>query len=209
MQIRTANGRYEYRATLTNPNQQWGSTAPPPNSAGGQVSSGVPVRTETALQLAAVWGSTALISDSIATLPVRQWKLVSGEPVAMDSAPVIAQPWPEISQRDFLTQGTVSLLTGGNIFGQVATFSDLMLPEVVQLLNPDRVNVRRNENTKQIEVRFQNGLIPADRVTRAMGLSKPGDIKGLNPSRLHARVDGARPGPGPDGGGVLRQLGAA
>ena len=36
MQIRTAPGRYEYRATLTNPNQQWGSTAPPPNSAGGQ-----------------------------------------------------------------------------------------------------------------------------------------------------------------------------
>ena len=73
MQIRTAPGRYEYRATLTNPNQQWGSTAPPPNSAGGQVSSGVQIRTETALQLAAVWASTALISDSIATLPINQF----------------------------------------------------------------------------------------------------------------------------------------
>ena len=181
MQIRTAPGRYEYRATLTNPNQQWGSTAPPPNSAGGQVSSGVQIRTETALQLAAVWGSTALISDSIATLPIRQWKLVSGEPVAMDSAPVIQQPWTEMTQRDFITQGTVSLLTAGNIFGQIAAYTDMMLPDQVQLLNPDRVNVRRNENTKQIEIRFQNGLIPPDRVTRAMGLSKPGDIKGLNP----------------------------
>ncbi len=190
MQIRTADGRFEYRATTANPAQQWGSTAPPPNGMNGMVSSGVQIRTETALQLAAVWGSTALISDSIATLPLKQWKLVGGEPVQMDPAQVIAEPCAEMTQRDFVTQGTMSYLLAGNIFGQVASFTDMMLPEQVQLFDADRVNVRRNMDTGAIEVRFQNQLIPDDVVIRSMGLSRAGGIKGLNPIAYMREVMG-------------------
>lgn len=178
MQILTTSRTFETRsapATAT-----WGSTAPPLPGVGA-MSAGQSVTTETALQSAAVYGSVCLISDSIATLPVRQWKMVNGEPNAMESAPVIAQPWPEITQRDFITQGTVSQLTGGNIFGKVTARDERLYPSQVQLWSPTRVAVRRDPKTGQPEWHYGNTAVPTDDVTRSMGMSLPGAIVGMNP----------------------------
>lgn len=178
MQILTAERKYETRSA--NPYLPWGSTSPPSNGQLGMVTAGVAVTEQTALQLAAVWGSVALISDAIATLPIRQWKATTTQPVAMDPSPIVAQPWAEMTQRDFITQGTASFLLRGNVFGKYAAFDDRMRPAQVQLVHPDHVKIRRLQDG-QIEVRYWNKVVQPDLVTRAMGLSVPEGLVGLNP----------------------------
>lgn len=179
MQILTREGKYESRSA--NPYAPWGSTAPPPPGSIGMAAGGVHISEHTALQLAAVWGSVSLIADSIATLPIRQYRQIgSSDAKQIECASVIQRPWPEITQRDFVTQGTLSLLLRGDLWGRVIERGPKLYPEQVQLIHPDHARVRRNQSGN-VEVRYWNELIPADDVTRAMALSVPEGLSGLNP----------------------------
>ena len=142
---------------------------------------GVQVNEQTALQQIAVYSSVALISEQIATLPIQQWRLVGGEPVKMDSAPVIEQPWAEIDQIDFITQGTMSMLLRGNLWGRRLGIDDRGNPTQVQLVHPDHARIRRNSKSGQLEVRYWNEPVPWDQVTRKMALSLPEGLQGLSP----------------------------
>src|ERR1700734_73327 len=166
MQILTREGNYETRsASATAP---WGSTAPPaPGSIGGSLG-GVQITEQTALQLAAVWGSVSLIADSIATLPIKQYRQVgSDEAKQMEAGPVIQRPWAEITQRDFVTQGTLSMLLRGNLWGNVAARDSKLYPEQVQLVHPDHAKIRRDQKTGELEARYWYQKTPIDDGTRA------------------------------------------
>jgi HK97 family phage portal protein len=187
MQVLTAERKFETRSA--NPLLPWGTSAPASNGQLGMSTAGVAVTEQTALQLAAVWGSVALISDSIATLPIRQWRTTTTEPKAMDLAPVIAEPWSELTTgpnqsdgalRAYLTQGTASFLLRGNVFGKIVAWDEKDNPAQVQLVHPDHVKIRRTDKG-QVEVRYWNQVVPPDLVTRAMGLSVPEGLVGLNP----------------------------
>lgn len=178
MQILTREGTFESRAISgTVP---WGDTVPPSNAdlgaAGGQISE------RTAMQLCAVYGSVSLISEAISTLPIKQWRQVGTSDAAeMAVSPVIAQPWPEITQMDFIIQGTYSMLLRGNLWGKIASRDpNKLLPQTVQLVHPDHARVRRLPDG-QLEFRYWNDIVQADDVTRAMGISAPEGIKGLSP----------------------------
>lgn len=179
MQILTREGGYETRSA--NPLAPWGSTAPPPPGSVGGTFGGVQVNEHTALQQVAVYGSVGLISEQIATLPIKQWKLVGGEPRQVDVSQVIAQPWAEIDQCDFITQGTMSLLLRGNVWGRKIGMDANGCPEQVQLVHPDHARVRRNPSTGEMEVRYWNEIVPDDQVTRKMALSVPESLQGLSP----------------------------
>lgn len=188
MQIRTRDGRYETRGA--NPLLPWGSTSPPSNGQLGMSTSGVTISETTALQLAAVFGSVSIICDSIATLPIRQYKATGLDTaVQMDTAPVIEQPWSEVSQRDFVTQGTASMLLRGNLYGNITARDDRLYPSQVQLVHPDHAKVRRTLGGA-IEVRYWNQIVDPDNVTRAMGLSVPEGLVGLNPIEYMRNVLG-------------------
>jgi HK97 family phage portal protein len=185
MQVLTRDRRFEeVRSGTWNPAQQWGSTVPPTNGqAGGVAASGTTVSEKHAMQLAAAWGSVSIICDALATLQIRQYKLVSSSdvPVQMDPSQVIAEPWPEINQLDFITQGTYSLLQRGNLFGNItARDPNTLYPTQVQLVHPDHARVRR-AGQGQIEVSYFNKVANPDNVTRAMALSVPEGLVGLNP----------------------------
>lgn len=179
MQILTRDGTYETRSA--NPLQPWGSTAPPSPGMTGASVAGVHLNETTALQQIAVYGSVALISEQIATLPIQQWKLVGGEPQKMDPAPVIAQPWAEFDQRDFITQGSMSMLLRGNLWGRKIGIDDRGNPEQVQLVHPDHARITRNRSSGQLEVRYWHELVPSDQVTRKMALSVAEGLEGLSP----------------------------
>jgi HK97 family phage portal protein len=183
MRILTREGNYETRSA--SPYQPWGSTAPPsPGMAAGEYSpGGIAVTEKTALQLVAVWGSVSLIADSIATLPLKQWRLAGGEPKEMEAAPVIQQPWPEITQRDFVMQGSLSMLLRGNLWGQIVARDQKLeaYPEIVKLVHPDHARITRNPTNGQIEVRYWRDDVPLENVTRAMALSIPEGLEGLSP----------------------------
>jgi len=179
MEILTRDRHFETRGA--NPLAQWGSTAPPSNGQQGVTAAGVSVSEHTALQLAAVYGSVSIIADSLATLPIRQWT-ATGDTTAkqIDPSTVIEQPWSEITRRDFITQGTVSLLLRGNLFGNITAWDRKMYPEQVRLVHPDHARVRRG-SSGAVEVRYWNQLADPDTVTRAMALSLPEGLVGLNP----------------------------
>lgn len=183
MRVLTPGG-YETRGA--NPLLPWGSTVPPPNSAAGGLAAGVAVNEQTVLQLAAAWGSVSLIADSIATLPVNQWRLVSGEARAMDQSQVIAEPWPEPlpgqGNRTFIHQSCYSLLFRGNAYGKIVGRDDdnPVLPTSVKLVHPDHASVRRNEKG-QVLTRYWNQVVQPDDVTRAVGMTPPEGLVGLNP----------------------------
>lgn len=184
MQLLTRDHEYVERRNVWNPSQQWGSTVPPTNGmAGGFTSAGVTMSEQHALQLAAVWGSVSLLADTIASLPIKQYKMVAGEPVEVPCSAVIEQPWPEITQRDFVTQGTVSMLLRGNLYGLItARDQDSLYPSQVRLVHPDHAKVIRNRQTGQIDVYYHNQLVKdPNNVTRAMALSVPEGLVGLNP----------------------------
>lgn len=183
MEILTRDGHFETRAA--NPLQPWGSTSPPSNGSIGMSAAGVSVSEKTALQLAAVWGSVSFIADSIATLPIRQYKATGvAEAVQIDPSRVIAQPWSEMTQMDFITQGSTSFLLRGNLFGNIVAWNAQEYPDQVQLVHPDHARVRRltsGPDKGQIETRYWNQPVPPGNVTRAMGLSVPEGLVGLNP----------------------------
>lgn len=179
MQILTREGNYETRSA--NPYQPWGSTAPPPAGSIGGTAAGVNVNESTALQQVAVWGSVSLISDSIATLPIKQWKMNGDEPKQVDPSPVIARPWAEIDQVDFIQQGTVSMLLRGNLWGKRIGMDKYGCPEQVQLVHPDHAKVKRSQKTGQPEVWYWNEIVPNDQVVHKMALSVPEALEGLSP----------------------------
>ena len=190
MEIRTADGGFETRSA--NPYAYWGSSAPPTNGSLGMGAAGVQVSEKTALSLAAVYGSTALISDSIATLPIRQYKRsgVGGEPVEIEPSPVIQRPWAEFDQTDFITQGTMSMLLRGNLFGEIVDRDQKLYPLQVKLVHPDHAKVIRNRQSGKLEVYYWNQEVQADNVTRKMALSRPEDLVGLNPIEYMRNVLG-------------------
>jgi HK97 family phage portal protein len=179
VQILTREGTYQSRSA--NPLLPYGSTAPPPPGQIGMGVAGVQVSEQTALQQAAVYGSVSFISDSIATLPLQQWRMVGDEARPMPLSPVIQQPWSEITCRDFVTQGSVSMLLRGNVYGQVASRDpETLLPAQVKLVHPDHAKVRRLPDGT-IETRYWNKVVPPDDVTRAMALSVPEGLVGIGP----------------------------
>jgi HK97 family phage portal protein len=188
MEIRTQERTYETRGA--NPLLPWGSTVPPTNGQLGMSTAGTTISEHTALQLAAVYGSVSIISDSIATLPIRQYRQTgSTSAVQMDPAQVIEQPCSEMSQRDFITQGTVSLLLRGNLFGDITAWDDRLFPAQVRLVHPDHAKVRRLTDGS-IETRYWNQVVQPDNVTRAMALSLPEGLVGLNPIEYMRNVLG-------------------
>lgn len=191
MEIRTADGGFESRSA--NPFAYWGSSAPPSNGQLGMGAAGVQVSEKTALALAAVWGSCSIISDAIATLPVRQYKRtkVGAEPVEIPLSPVIQRPWAEFDDlMDFIIQGTMSMLLRGNVFGEIVARDQKLYPTQIKLVHPDHVKVTRNRDSGQIEVRYWNQLVSPDNVTRRMALSRAEDLVGLNPIEYMRNVMG-------------------
>lgn len=160
----------------------WGDSVPPDNSMLGGSAAGVQVTEKTALQVAAVYGSVDIISDAIATLPVKVLKVQEGKPAMAVTPPVVIEdPFSEISPIDFKVQGTSSLLLRGNFFGKIISRDKKTLkPTQIMPVHPDNAKVRRLANG-MIEWRyFGKPVNPAD-VTIMRGLSTAGSILGLDP----------------------------
>ena len=180
MEIRTPDGRYETRGASGY--LPWGNSVPPDNSMLGGSAAGVQVTEKTALQIAAVYGSADLISDAIATLPVKVLQVQQGKPATEVPTPtVIAEPFSEISPIDFKVQGTSSLILRGNFFGKVISRDRrTLLPTQVMPVHPDRATARRLDNGKLLW-RFNGQEVNPEDVTIMRGLSMPGSILGLDP----------------------------
>ncbi len=166
--------------------QESGSSDPPSNaSLGGMPAAGTIVSEHTALQVAAVYGSVAVIADAVATLPLAEYS--SDNPATkrrLAPGPLLTRPYAEISRIDWITQYVVSLALRGNFFGHIVERDEQLYPTQIKPIHPSRATVRRvrtGPNRYQPEYRFEGRLVALDDVVHIRNLSVPGALVGLNP----------------------------
>lgn len=182
MLFRSAATALERRA---NTGQPWGNSDPQPPGAGGAgASAGTLVTETTALQIAAVYGSAAFISNQVATLPLELFS--SPDPSTrrvLPSPPLLEEPYADIDLMDWLVQFAMSLVLRGNFYGHVIERDDLLYATQVRPVHPDRATVRRVSvrGHRRLEYRFDGTLVPLDDVVHVRYLTVPGSVVGLNP----------------------------
>lgn len=169
-----------------NPYAEWGnSDPPPPGSAVGSIG-GLGVSTETAVQIAAVYGCCALLADSVSSLPLR----VLDKPATVNTAKELELPkWLErpyelVSLTDWLVSFVWSLALRGNFFGQIIERDSLGFPVQIMPLHPDIVRPEVvNEGTKDWRIQWYVAGEPIryEDLFHVRYQSMPGVLLGLNP----------------------------
>lgn len=120
-------------------------------SVGQPVHAGVEVNQQTALRLSVVWRCIRLISETLAGLPadiVRRRGDIR-EPVERPPA-WLQTPNPESTWFEFVERVLESLLMDGNGFLLITARDAQGFASEIWVLNPARVEVRRDERTRRI-----------------------------------------------------------
>lgn len=113
-------------------------------------------------------------------MPLRQYTGPRHAPTEVDPSPIIADPFAELDQMDWQSQGLMSILLRGNGYGQVIEFDRRGLPAQVKPVHPDDAKVSRLA-TGEIEYRFFNKPVPVDQVFHVRSRSLPGSLVGVSP----------------------------
>jgi HK97 family phage portal protein len=168
------------------------STPPPPGSYGGSTA-GTNVSEQTALQIAAVYGSVSVIADSLSSLPIDLMSSPHrrrGQILAPTQ--LVVQPYEEISTIDWWVQYAMSLALRGNFYGEIIERDADLFPTQIRPVHPDHASVRRLPD-KQIEYRFNGRPVRLDNVFHVRYLSVAESLVGLNPIEyLRIVLGGAR-----------------
>ncbi len=157
---------------------------PPPGSVGGAVG-GLHVTTESATQVAAVYGCVSLLADSVASLPLR----ALSKPATVNTAKelptpaLLERPYELLSLTDWIVCAIWSLALRGNFIGHIVERDRLGYPTQIAPIPPDVVNVRPLPDGT-FEWRFAGHLVPSDDVFHIRYQSMPGMILGINPIQM-------------------------
>ena len=144
--------------------------------------SGVVVTQDNSLKISAVYSAVRLLTDTISTMPVDTFRRINGDRVPYRPKPMwVDSPEIGVSREDHLQQVMVSLLLNGNAF--IRIFRDPS-GEVVALtvLDPMRVEVERNPETREIQYRVTeiDVIIPRAEMLHITELKKPGKLRGVS-----------------------------
>ncbi len=165
------------------PTLPWGSSYIPTNGQIGLVAAGVPMNDDAAMSITTVATCVAILADDVSTLPLNTYKKGGNTKKLITPAPpLIADPWPEGIQQDWLTQCMYSISLRGNIYGRWLGRDDRGYPTMCQIVHPDSVFARRDGQTGQRIYRFNGQPIPTEDVLHIpSALLPPGGFIGLNP----------------------------
>lgn len=138
---------------------------------------------DAALAVITVFTCIAILADAVATLPLNAYKKTKDRTKKpIDPAPpLVANPWPEGSLLDWLTQVMVSLLLRGNFFGRIVDRDGYGTPTVVMPLHPDNVTARRDPKSGKRVYRVMGTPVSTDDILHIPALLVPGSFIGLNP----------------------------
>ena len=173
-----------------NPYSAWGDSTPPTNGMLAMPVAGTAINEKSAMAIAAVSTSVAILADAVSTLPLRQFQGTGPDRVEVELSPVVAQPWVEVSQLNFLDQVTRSLALRGNAWGHIVQRDRRGYPQQVVLVHPDQVHASRDPLTGELIIRMGSDLIPLDDVWHVPYHMAPGHILGLNPIEIHRNAFG-------------------
>jgi HK97 family phage portal protein len=141
---------------------------------------GVPVTTDRALQLTAVWACVRLLADAVSTLPLDVYRRGERDPLP-ELPPLLRTPAAGMALNDWLYAVMVSLLLRGNAYGIVTGRSgSTLLPAQVDLAHPDRLGVTVTPEGR-VQYRLNGEELLPDDVWHVRAYSFPGAVLGLSP----------------------------
>jgi hypothetical protein len=141
---------------------------------------GVPVTTDHALRLTAVWACVRLLADAVSTLPLDVYRRGERDPLP-ELPPLLRQPAAGMSLNEWLYAVMVSLLLRGNAYGIVTGRSgSTLLPAQVDLAHPDRLGVTVTPDGR-VQYRLNGEELLPDDVWHVRAYTFPGAVLGLSP----------------------------
>src|SRR5579859_1821914 len=128
------------------PTLPWGSSYIPTNGQIGLVAAGVPMNDDAAMSIVTVATCIAILADDVSTLPLNTYRKTKDRSKKLidPSPPLIADPWPEGIQQDWITQVMYSLSLRGNFFSRLLGRDDRGYATMCQPVHPDQVFARRD-----------------------------------------------------------------
>lgn len=151
--------------------------------------SGQSVTPESALTLSAVWASTRLLTNTVATLPMAAYRRVNGQRVPIARPAWLDAPLPRdpnYTRTVLMTQVMTSLLMDGNAF--ILTAPNTLDPQALYVLNPRHVDIKGGLDTEpRFVVRTDNGMVefgPAE-VLHIPYITLPGERRGYDPIKAY------------------------
>jgi HK97 family phage portal protein len=148
-----------------------------------QTYAGTVITQDTSLKIGAVYACVRLLADTISTLPVETFYREGGARKPFRPKPLwVENPDIGTAREDFLQQAMVSLLLDGNVFIRIFRSRTGEILSLV-VLDPTRVEVRRNPATREIEYVLDAGTgttLRAAEVLHITELRKPGALRGVS-----------------------------
>jgi HK97 family phage portal protein len=141
---------------------------------------GVPVSTDQALRLSAVWACVRLLADAVSTLPLDVYRRGERDPLP-ELPPLLRQPAAGMTLNEWLYAVMVGLLLRGNAYGVVTGRSgSTLLPAQVDLAHPDRLGVTVTPDGR-LQYRLNGEELLPDDVWHVRAYAFPGAVLGLSP----------------------------
>jgi HK97 family phage portal protein len=148
-----------------------------------QTYAGTVITQDTSLKIGAVYACVRLLADTISTLPVDTFYREGGARKPFRPKPLwVENPDIGTAREDFLQQAMVSLLLDGNVFIRIFRSRTGEILSLV-VLDPTRVEVRRNPATREIDYVLDAGTgttLRAAEVLHITELRKPGALRGVS-----------------------------
>ncbi|MFD5572261.1 phage portal protein [Streptomyces cadmiisoli] len=135
---------------------------------------------ERALRLGPVYAATRLLADSVASLPLKSFR-VDGEDRLRAPAPALFRRPAAVGTRyDWLHRCMTSLTLRGNAYGLIVAWGPDGWPSQIEWLHPDDVHVE--DNLAAVPVWFYKGRRLEDgQLFHIPAYTVPGQILGLSP----------------------------
>jgi HK97 family phage portal protein len=144
---------------------------------------GVGIDETNSMRIGAFYTCVLLISDTISTLPVDSYIRRDGNRVPYRPRPQwVMKPDIDMSRADHYQQVLVSLLIDGNAFIRIYRDNRGDVANLV-VLAPQRVEVKRNELTREIEYEIdgsQTGVVKSIDMLHIREFTRPGEIRGMS-----------------------------
>lgn len=141
---------------------------------------GTIVTEDNSLKIGTVYACVRLIADSISTLPVDTYRRLNGTRVPFRPRPIwLDFPESGMNRTDHFQQVLVSLLLNGNAFIRIIRDDNGIVGLAV--LNPMRVEIHRNELSREIVYTLRDAQGPAIRAEDMIHITEmrlPGYLRG-------------------------------
>ena len=160
-------------------NLPWGSSYIPTNGQSGLTAAGLALTDDAAMSISTVYTAVSILSDSVATLPLRTYKTGDVSKTIQSPPMLIDNPWPEGTMQDWLSQVMFSLAMRGNFYGQIVDRDKKGYATMIRPLHPDQVSARRVQGRRTYW--FDGVRQDSADVFHIPNILPPGSFIGLNP----------------------------